>query len=167
MLGTNSRYLLLAVAVAAVALMGQRVVHPAVAEPPATETDVEVIVQGRAYGASTGCSWAELAFSGRLFSQSPGSSKQPLQRATYTADNGWDEPSEGEIATADAGVFRIGLPVWNHSYSTRREGHYHRVEGKARVTIVVAGCKPRSFVVDRHWKPRDIVLRCSERTDQD
>jgi hypothetical protein len=128
----------------------------------------EVISQGVDYGRlSVGCSRAEIEFSGRLLFRSPGSPKRPLSRATFVADNGWDDPTSGEVVTSSQGTFRIELLVWDHAYSTRHEGQYRRSTGRSRVTVSATGCRSRTFNVGPGWRPKTLVLKCSDVGSED
>ena len=138
---------------------------PAAGQSERDEAGHEVVVEGVSGVAPlvTGCSLEELSFSGELHFRSSGQARRPLLDATYTADNGWDEPKAGPILTSEHGTFQVAVPVWDHVYSTRKQGEYEHSAGRARVTISAPGCKSRTFEVGSKWKPRVIVVKCPDR----
>jgi len=110
-----------------------------------------------------GCSAVELDFSGRLVFKSPGSPKQPLLNADFSASNGWSERQMGTLVTSDEEAFHIVLSVWDHFYGTRRPGKYRYVRGKSWVTISAPGCETRHLKVTAKWRPKTLVIKCPGR----
>ena len=116
-------------------------------------------------GISVGCTPIHLSFSGTILYKSGGSAKRPLPNAELWAFEQGDNPKQVTTTLNTRGEFSATVTGWDETYVTRSEsGRTKRKHYPARVLVKItaAGCEDRWIRVDRSWKEKTLVLKCSQ-----
>ena len=117
-------------------------------------------------GFGVGCTPIRLQFSGTILFKSRGNGKRPLLDAELWAYEQGNDPRRVNTELASDGAFRATVTGWDEVYFSKTgSGRTKEKRSEARVLVRVSagGCEDRWVRVDRNWRERTLVLKCSQR----